>query len=158
MRSWVAILLQAMTDFNDALSAAHLMDSGYIGSFYTWSNNMEGSNCIRARLDRCLINSRWLVRFPHTTVQHLSRTLSDHAPLHLSWREQLTQEPRPFIFQCGPCTQIFTQWWRMIGRSLSLQALCLVGKLKRLKRVLKDWNKSTATSFIMLLMRRMVFF
>jgi len=76
-----------MDDFNDSISSANLMDAGFLGSQFTWSNNQEGQSCIRARLDRCFINSGWLAQFPHTVIQHLSRALSDHAPLLISYRD-----------------------------------------------------------------------
>lgn len=110
-------------EFNDALSAANLLDAGYIGSRYTWCNNQENSNCIR--VDRCLVNSSWLLRYSHTAVQDLSRTLSDHAPLLLSWREQAQTEPRPSR-SCGLYMQISSLWWLTHGSNPSTSVLCML--------------------------------
>lgn len=74
--------VRAMDDFNDAVSTANLIDAGFQGSKYTWCNNQVGAACIRARLDRCFVSSNWAASFPYTVVQHLTRTLSDHAPFY----------------------------------------------------------------------------
>lgn len=70
------------------------IDAGYQGSRFTWCNNYEGAHCIRARLDRCLVNSAWSGAFPYWVVQHLSRALSDHAPFLVTYKESMNMEPR----------------------------------------------------------------
>lgn len=88
-------------------------------------NNQEGQSCIRARLDRCLINESWLPQYPFTVIQHLSRTLSDHAPLLISFRETVLKEPRPFRFQhmwIYKRMKISDQLLKRAGRSLFMPA------------------------------------
>lgn len=84
--------------------------------------------------------------YPHAQVQHLSRTLSDHAPMLLQFRQASTQEPRPFRFQ---------HMWISHPSFLnavkqSREAPCfwtplyiLISKLQRLKYDLKQWNVHT---------------
>lgn len=71
------------TEFNTVINQVGLIDGGYSGSKYTWSNNRVGRARIMGRLDRVLYNSTWL-SFCNTNVSHLHRTNSDHAPLLIS--------------------------------------------------------------------------
>lgn len=52
-----------------------------------------------ARLDRVLYSTKVLHVFPITKVEHLSRTLSDHSPLLVTFQTNLGACPRPFRFQ-----------------------------------------------------------
>lgn len=138
--------VRSMDDFHYALSSANLMDAGYLGSKYTWCNNQEGPSCIRARLDRCLVNSEWVAQFSSTTIQHLSITLSDHAPLQVSFRDIQSNEPRPFRFQQmwishAEFQSVVKQSWEAPIYASPLSRL--VGKLKGLKKDQQAWNKST---------------
>lgn len=118
------------------------IDAGYQGSRFTWCNNYEGAHCIRARLDRCLVNSAWSGAFPYWVVQHLSRALSDHAPFLVTYKESMNMEPRPFRYQHMWAShpsflQMVRDSW---NQPLYASPLCtLVGKLKRLKH--EKWNR-----------------
>ncbi|PKU62204.1 integrator complex subunit 11 [Dendrobium catenatum] len=68
-----------MEDFNVMINDCHLNDIGFCGSPFTWNR----ANLFQ-RLDRFLFNHEWLAKFSATNVEHLSRTLSDHAPLLLN--------------------------------------------------------------------------
>lgn len=72
---------QAMLGFREAILRCELLDIGYIGHDFTWSNGRSGSDNIQARLDRVLVNSTWNQLFPSLRVKHLGRYKSDHAPL-----------------------------------------------------------------------------
>lgn len=92
-----------------------------------------------ARLDTLLI----LFGLPPYMVV-LSRTLSDHAPLLVSYKDSLLTVPKPFRYQhmwaAHPSfQQVVRESWT---RPYLASPLCvLVGKLKRLKQDLKKWNK-----------------
>lgn len=61
------------------LSDTNLVDLGYEGYPFTWSNGRKGEDNIQAKLDRALGNSSFLNRFSHIKVTHLPRFRSDHA-------------------------------------------------------------------------------
>ncbi|XP_056687673.1 uncharacterized protein [Spinacia oleracea] len=85
-------------DLQSFINAAGLVDVGFNGNPYTWTNSRDGADMIKERLDRALFNASWLEQFPHTKVSHLPRTYSDHAPLIIS-----LDNPRiagPFPFRC----------------------------------------------------------
>lgn len=75
--------LNKMALFNDFLNTCNLIDLGFIGPLFTWSNNREHGKTIRTRIDRCHANSSWLNIFPNSIVSHLPRTHSDHCPILL---------------------------------------------------------------------------
>jgi endonuclease/exonuclease/phosphatase family metal-dependent hydrolase len=58
-----------------------LLDLGYKGPAYTWTNKRFSSNPTYERLDRCLGNAEWCAAFPTTTVYHLPMMRSDHVSI-----------------------------------------------------------------------------
>lgn len=86
----------------------------------------------------------YMTAFPYIVFQHLSRTLSDHAQLLVTYKDSLLREPRPFRYQHMWAShptfkQMVKTCW---DQPLYATPLCaLVGKLKRLKQELKKWNK-----------------
>lgn len=77
-----------------------LQDAGYLGSKFTWSDNRDPPNTIWKRLDRFAYNNHWFDVFNGTTVTHLSRTCSDHAPL---------------LINCSPVDVNFIKYFRFLN-------------------------------------------
>ncbi|XP_058092497.1 uncharacterized protein LOC131238936 [Magnolia sinica] len=131
-------------EFADAINSAGLLDTGFSGSQFTWSNNQSGNARVWARLDRVLINASWSMSFPHFKVSHLPRIHSDHAPLLLSLPRLLSGGPKPFRFQ-----RMWTQHeeflnvvklaWNKVKSSHPVYNV--LSKLKQVKQDLKIWNK-----------------
>lgn len=63
------------------MNSACLVNLGFHGDPYTWTNAREGVALIRKRLGRALVNHSWNSEFLATQVSHLQRTYSDHCPL-----------------------------------------------------------------------------
>jgi hypothetical protein len=72
--------------FRHLLSQANLIDMGYSGPAFTWTNSQHTSNPIYQRLDRVLISPYWQELFPKAQVKHLHMLYSDHAPILLQAR------------------------------------------------------------------------
>jgi hypothetical protein len=72
-----------MAAFREALTDCSLLDMGFNGPPFTWSNKREHHALVRARLDRCVVNSRWLHLFPGAILSHLIVASSDHMGLLL---------------------------------------------------------------------------
>ena len=61
-------------DFVDFVHCNALVDLGYLGSSFTWSNRREGRLNIRERLDRGLANQSWIQLFPNSIINHIPAT------------------------------------------------------------------------------------
>ncbi|KAH0685679.1 hypothetical protein KY290_017197 [Solanum tuberosum] len=73
------------SDFKNCVNCCQLLDLGFKGSRYTWSNLPERSHSlILERLDCCFINSNWFDYYPNSSVTHLPKTHSDHNPLQIN--------------------------------------------------------------------------
>lgn len=66
--------------FMNCLNYCKLIDLGFHGSRFTWTNKRRHGNTILERLDRFLANYEWLNLYPDAVVKHLPRTFSDHCP------------------------------------------------------------------------------
>ncbi|XP_073122746.1 uncharacterized protein [Henckelia pumila] len=127
-----------MDEFNHFVLESALVDAGFEGSLFTWTNKS-----IWKRLDRVFVSVDWGDHFNSIRVEHLSRTVSDHCPL-------LVSAP---IFARGPSSFRFQSMWTRHPGFLqtvrlnwnmpcSLQGMPrLFAKLKRLKGHLKWWNR-----------------
>ncbi|KAK2435568.1 hypothetical protein QL285_020615 [Trifolium repens] len=63
------------------IDACGLLDMGFEGYPFTWTNGREGAENIQCRLDRALATQSFMNRFSPTRVAHLPRYGSDHAAL-----------------------------------------------------------------------------
>ncbi|KAB5540603.1 hypothetical protein DKX38_013577 [Salix brachista] len=77
----------SMEEFGSCLLDYWLLDAGYEGNDFTWTNGK-----VLRRLDRIAFNLEWSDLFSLTRVKHLNRVGSDHCPL---------------LFQCSQAVQTF---------------------------------------------------
>uniref|UniRef100_A0A803L8S1 Endonuclease/exonuclease/phosphatase domain-containing protein n=1 Tax=Chenopodium quinoa TaxID=63459 RepID=A0A803L8S1_CHEQI len=73
----------------DAVQFCQLLDLGYIGHNFTWTNNRGGIENVQEQLDRYLANHAWKESFPGSFVTHLSKRRSDHLPILLCVKDAL---------------------------------------------------------------------
>ncbi|EOY25454.1 Uncharacterized protein TCM_026877 [Theobroma cacao] len=129
----------AMEDFASTLLDCGLLDGGFEGNPFTWTNNR-----MFQRLDRIVYNHHWINKFPITRIQHLNRDGSDHCPLLISCFNSSEKAPSSFRFQHAWVlhhdfkTSVESNWNLPINGS-GLQAFW--SKQHRLKQHLKWWNK-----------------
>lgn len=71
----------ATSDMADFMLANDLIDPGFTGPAYTWTNNKDARSRIFSRLDRFLVTSPILDAFQGLKVMHLTRLASDHCPI-----------------------------------------------------------------------------
>jgi hypothetical protein len=69
----------------DFMSTLGMVDLGFSGNPFTWSNHRQGSGLIKERLGRCIANSQWIHFFPSYFATHLPGFSSDHNPLLLNF-------------------------------------------------------------------------
>lgn len=70
-----------MLDFHNFIFHAGLIDCGFTGSPYIWSNNRRGQDRIWQWIDRVLTTVDRLSAFPSLQVLHLERVCSYHLSL-----------------------------------------------------------------------------
>ncbi|KAL2230743.1 UNVERIFIED_CONTAM: Transposon TX1 uncharacterized protein [Sesamum indicum] len=73
----------ATEEFNAGIQEAGLLPLPMQGEWYTWHNCSTTTRSLWKRLDRILINDRWLARFPTSSYHSLLPRTSDHSPLVL---------------------------------------------------------------------------
>lgn len=69
--------------FNSFMDSMGLIDIGYSGPAFTWSNRRRKNFLVRERLDRAIANHVWLSEYPSARLLHLPALYSDHNPLLL---------------------------------------------------------------------------
>ncbi|XP_016172584.1 uncharacterized protein LOC107614975 [Arachis ipaensis] len=131
--------------FNDFIKKAELVDMGYEGKKFTWSNRQFGGNFIQERLDRALVSTEWRAEYPNGFVSHLDGTGSDHCPLLLNSEKEERRSRRRFRFQERWCdkeevSNIVKHAWdlEVVGSSM----FKLATKLKHCRHKLYEWQKS----------------
>lgn len=85
-------------EFIEIIDSCGLLDMGYSGHPYTWCNHRKDGARIWKRLDRGMINDKWMERMPQTTITHLPAVGSDHCPLLLEMHENKENVIKYFKF------------------------------------------------------------
>lgn len=153
----------SMVDFRETITNLRLLDLGYTGYRYTWSNGRSGDANVQVCLDRALGTQQWKTRFPMYSVHHKIRFCSDHAPITVDCRSSNSHQSLPgdnseklFRFEkiwmeYEECREVIKKGWgedywpapfedrtRSCGVSLDLWGHKEVGKTKREIRKIKE--------------------
>ncbi|KAL9680101.1 hypothetical protein QQ045_017978 [Rhodiola kirilowii] len=117
-----------------------LMDLGYKGSKFTYSNKRQGRDETQCRLDRVVGDNLWIDRFPNTIIQHLISHRSDHCPLLLSLDRINRAQEKPFRFE--------SMWMRdtSFANTVNKNRISngnMSDKLLHLTQQLKVWNRKS---------------
>ena len=92
--------LNKALEFKNFLDECNMLDLGFAGPKYMWTNRRPISDLILERIDQCFANSVWRVLFPEALVTYLPRTFSDHCPVLIELsRDSANQQNKPFRFQ-----------------------------------------------------------
>lgn len=88
-----------MDGFNKLINHIGLIDVGYRGKSYTWNNNRIGLAQVRERLDRSLVNSVWMAKYPKSQVFHEVMIGSNHCPIRVTISLEERKGPKVFKFE-----------------------------------------------------------
>jgi len=129
--------------FNNLISDLELLEIPFSGRTYTWSNMQL--NPLLVKLDRVFCSANWNLSYPDTTVQTLSRPISDHTHFVLSFGSTI---PKTGVFR-------FENYWADHSDFLNIvdlhwnstayfanAAQNLSAKFKQVRKGLKQWRKS----------------
>ncbi|XP_070683541.1 uncharacterized protein [Malus domestica] len=135
-----------MDRFRKAIHACQLIDLGFIGIEYTWTDNRDDE--VRCRLDRVLTSQPWLNLFPVTRVCYLNPSKSDHLPILVKIRSVVElpskKRGRRFRFedmwlQEESCEETVSSAWSKPAVGLFL--FQLYEKIQFTKCALLAWQK-----------------
>lgn len=93
-----------MRSFVLAVEQNNLIDVGYRGNPFTWTNGHSDMGFRNERLDRVFVNKMWQVRCSRLVVDSLVARCSDHNPLFLSMLSRLrdfVRRRKPFMFEAS---------------------------------------------------------
>ncbi|KAK9951381.1 hypothetical protein M0R45_006828 [Rubus argutus] len=104
-----------MRGFREVVDYANLIDLGFVRTKFTWSNKHT-----KIRLDCALVTATWSDIFPHSKVNILPPSLSDHSPivLQISTRSIVQKNNvhcfrfESFWLQHPECDQVVQSEWQ----------------------------------------------
>ncbi|KAL2901862.1 hypothetical protein RDABS01_026944 [Bienertia sinuspersici] len=120
------------------MNASNLINFGFHGPKFTWTNSREGRP-IHERLDRGWVNGHWTTNFPDSSLWHLPKSSSDHAPL-LIRLTNMTSRPGSKPFRFKPMWLQHEKFWEVVHRDWHLHNLDLPHSLDHLRQTLITWN------------------
>ncbi|XP_026419902.1 uncharacterized protein LOC113315873 [Papaver somniferum] len=125
----------------NVIDSAGLMDLGFIGSNYTWSNRTEGKGYRRARIDFALHNALWKMQYPNSKLHHLPFRASDHFPILLYSEGHHPKPKRAWKFyKCwlrdSSCLNTIINSWNSQDSNLSFNE-----KINHIRKELSRWNR-----------------
>ncbi|XP_026410754.1 uncharacterized protein LOC113305978 [Papaver somniferum] len=120
-----------------------LIDLGYSGADTTWSNHRSGDDHVSARLDRALVNNRWINHYTNAHLQNLVPVASDHCPILLHTVHSATKHSPFKFYKCwfkmDSCSDtIARSWQHRFSGSPSFQ---FSSKLKLTRTQLQIWKR-----------------
>lgn len=122
----------------DTMNNCNLIDLGFNGPKYTWTNNRSG-NPIYERLDRAWANSNWIESFPDHNLWHLPRVTSDHCPILLKLENPRPMDgPKPFRFE--PMWILHDNYPEVVRRAWTTRETPVGEKINHVRETLIDWN------------------
>ncbi|CAL1361398.1 unnamed protein product [Linum trigynum] len=97
-----------------------LVDLGFSGQVFTWSNKQQGTELIRERLDRAICSTTWRTTFESATVYHEDFVESDHCPIRVDLNPIGQSHCIPFRFgkrwrESEECCRIILDRWQRGG-------------------------------------------
>ncbi|KAL9681934.1 hypothetical protein QQ045_013726 [Rhodiola kirilowii] len=131
-----------MRSFRETIDACGLVDLGYSGLPFTFSNKQAGLMETKARLDRAFGNVQWKTLFDRYEVTHLITSTSDHLPILVNFRRRLNCV-RKKLFRFKPMWLRHSQFRGFLEHCWTKRDqsnLDLTLKLKGCGRELAKWN------------------
>lgn len=132
-------------DFLSVIEACGLIDLGFHGQQFTWCNQRNPDARVWKRLDRAMVNDKWLEIMPHTSITHLPSVGSDHCPLLMEVQEIPHSNIRYFKFlHCWTDNQTFLDTVRECwnGDTTGNPMWTFHAKMKRLAATLSKWSRN----------------
>ena len=132
----------------DCMNECQMMDFGFLGPKFTWTNKRELGGLIQCRLDRCWANPSWKASFSEANMTHLARVNSNHCPLLLNLYPNLVVNSiRPFRFQ--PMWLSHKDFPAIVRKSWEGSDEDLSGAVSSFTQKTQTWNKEVLGNIFM---------
>ncbi|KAL3752711.1 hypothetical protein ACJRO7_000159 [Eucalyptus globulus] len=130
-----------MHSFRELLNDCSLLDVVSKGCAFTWTNNRNGEDIVKERLDRMLCSMEWRLTFLAAEVFALLAIGSDHSPLLLLTESMRVKKRKTFTFEAywlqdQECHSIIVESWT----SIKVRHLTLPRKLNVVSAALASWS------------------
>ncbi|WMV50073.1 hypothetical protein MTR67_043458, partial [Solanum verrucosum] len=131
-------------EFIGVIEACGLTDLGYTWLPFTWCNHRDAKARVWKRLDRSMVNDKWLDVMPQTTIENMSSVGSDHSPLLLEMVK--TNKGHTKYFKFLHCWVDNVNFLNTVQQSWDKATTGdpmwkLHKKMKRLTSTLSSWSK-----------------
>ena len=135
-----AVSVNSSLLFKECLDKRNMIDIGFVGPHYTWTNRREIQALIQERIDRFFVNPQWCLLYLDAKVTHLPRYHSDHCLVLLEMQPGVSREKkRPFRFQT--CWLLDPTFPDIVSQAWG-GANNLVKVVDSFTRNVMDWNKN----------------
>ncbi|KAF7807038.1 uncharacterized protein G2W53_039199 [Senna tora] len=129
--------------FRSFVDRNRLVEGSMKGYFFTWCNNRP-EGCVKEKLDRFFINSRWMNVFPNSEFVALPAVGSDHSPLIARLFPKFWIVKRQFRFEeywaeDDECKDVVNRSWNTTNDSRGWEKF--MGSKKAATESLTDWSK-----------------
>jgi hypothetical protein len=135
--------------FNAVIDTLNLRELEMSGRKFTWANHLQ--NQTFEKLDRVLVCTYFESKYPHTTVQALSRQISDHTPLLCCTNNPSSSYQPQFKFELGWllgdgfCDMVWDVWHSVLVEGTPLERW--QAKIRRLHQYLRGWAKNVSGTY-----------
>ncbi|XP_071902526.1 uncharacterized protein [Coffea arabica] len=131
-------------EFNRFIKANNLIDLGYQGVPWTWSNSWERDGEVKESLDRCPCSTEWMQRYEKARCNHGEIEASDHLMLIVDTNSDTKRKKRRFYFDQrwtkNPETmEVIQGVWRK--DHLGSRMFKVTRKIKECRIAILEWRK-----------------
>lgn len=147
-----SVLSRDMMEFEDCVNNIEVEDLCSSGLHFNWVQKMMNpNNGVLKKLDRVMINSRFMEVFEKANALFLPNTVSDHSPVILQFPNQDGKVKKPFRFvnyivDKPEFLGKVKDEWHKGGEGCNL--VHIIAKLKRLKFHMKQLNWKPGNLFV----------
>ena len=142
------LVTPGMREFQEVIQYCSMLDMSFHGPKFTWTNKRD-SELICKKLDRTLMNTKWLQSFPQSHCVFEAGGCSDHLRCRIQIETEVLRPKRPFKFvnsvvDSPEFLPMVEQFWADTPEIYSSTSAIfrLAKKLKELKPVLRNLSKA----------------
>ncbi|XP_074298403.1 uncharacterized protein LOC141629276 [Silene latifolia] len=141
-------ILSELLGFNSYLLTAGLDDIRGIGNDFTWFNKQDSSTRVYSKLDRILVNDKWLQTYSQTTAHFLAPGISNHCLTMITFHDNDLPRKQFKFLDCSAehpkFHSIVAEVWA--GKHIGNSMFRLMSKLKEVKKQLTTFNSEQFTN------------